>query len=56
MREVQPRHVVFVRHGQSLGDVRREAYARGEAFTMTKTVEEEEITPQGHEQSQLSGI
>lgn len=49
-------HRVLVRHGESEGDVRREAYRRGEAFTMVKTVEEEEITPRGEEQSRLSGL
>ena len=56
MSETLPKHVVLVRHGESEGDVRRDAYARGETFKMIKTVEEEEITPRGEEQSRLSGL
>lgn len=56
MSESLPWHRVLVRHGESEGDIRREAYARGEVFTMVKTVEEEEITPRGEEQSRLSGL
>lgn len=49
------RHLVFVRHGESEGDVRRAAWRRGESFTSTKHPEEEELTDRGAEQSRLAG-
>lgn len=49
-------NLVFVRHGESEGDVRRAAWQRGEVYTTDKTPEEEELTDLGIEQSRLAGL
>lgn len=48
-------HLIFVRHGESEGDVRRAAYKRGESYKTLKTPEQEELTLRGEEQSRLAG-
>lgn len=54
MREVI-RHLVLVRHGESEGDARREAWKRGERITTAKMPEEEGLTERGIRQCELAG-
>ena len=49
-------HLVFVRHGESEGDLRRAAWKRGETFVSVKMPEDEEITYRGVEQCQRAGL
>ncbi len=48
-------HLVLVRHGESEGDVRRQAWRTGQAYTTNKTPDEEELTKLGYDQSEISG-
>lgn len=50
MSEFSPRHVVFVRHGESEGDVRRK-----NGMQATRHPKDEEQTKLGHEQSVAAG-
>ncbi len=55
MSEHKPKHLVLVRHGQSEGDARREAWKRGEEYTTSKHPKDEGQTELGHKQSQQAG-
>ncbi len=55
MSEVQPRHLVMVRHGESEGDVRRAARKTGKLYPSPKDTAREPQTEQGHRQSRLAG-
>lgn len=48
-------HLILVRHGESEGDVRREAWRRGQPLVSSKSPEDEELTARGYEQSEASG-
>jgi broad specificity phosphatase PhoE len=48
-------HLVFIRHGESEGDLRRAAWRRGETFVTDKLPEDEEITAKGIEQCRYAG-
>jgi broad specificity phosphatase PhoE len=49
-------HLVLVRHGESWGDKRRQAWMNGEDYIADKTPEKEEITPNGEEQCRIAGL
>ena len=49
------KHLVLVRHGESEGDVRREAWRQGLPYQTDKTPENEELTELGFTQSAKSG-
>ncbi len=49
-------YLIMVRHGESEGDARRAAWARGETVTATKPPELEEITDLGVEQCRQAGL
>lgn len=51
MELLRPRHLVFVRHGESEGDIRRQAGAQA-----LKHPKNEEQTERGHRQSRAAGI
>jgi broad specificity phosphatase PhoE len=50
------KHLVLVRHGESEGDVRREAWRHGETVPVQKLPEDEELTAKGAKQSRLAGL
>jgi broad specificity phosphatase PhoE len=49
-------HLVLVRHGESWGDKRRQAWMDGEDYITDKMPEEEELTPYGEEQCRIAGL
>jgi broad specificity phosphatase PhoE len=55
MSELQPRHIVIVRHGESVGDVRREARKAGRDYPTPANTATEPQTERGHRQSVLAG-
>lgn len=55
MTEFSPRHLVLIRHGESEGDVRRNAIAAGLEHPLLKHPRDEAQTDVGHKQSKLAG-
>lgn len=55
MSELQPRHIVMVRHGESVGDVRRAARKAGQDYPTPRNTADEPQTERGHRQSVLAG-
>jgi broad specificity phosphatase PhoE len=56
MIESHIQHLVIVRHGEGEGDVRRAARKANKEFITDKTVDQEELTLSGEEQSNLAGL
>ena len=56
MIETSIQHLVIVRHGEGEGDVRRAAIKANKEFITNKTVDQEELTLLGEEQSNLAGL
>jgi len=48
-------HLVLVRHGESEGDVRREAWGQGDSQAASKRPEFEELTDRGIDQCRIAG-
>jgi len=55
MSEFTPRHLVFIRHGESEGDVRRKAISAGLDYPLQKHPKDELQTEKGHLQSKAAG-